>query len=100
MITPFTMRAILPTSRPVFLRMVKLTMSVPPLEIRDFKLNPTPVPITKPPKIALTSGSVVSVISGTIWMKNELMETVIRVKTVNLWPILYQAKINSGKLMA
>ena len=40
---------------------VRLTISVPPLEIRDFRPKPIPVPMTRPPKIALINGSSVKV---------------------------------------
>ena len=80
--------------------MVKLTISVPPLEMLDLRAKPIPVPMTTPPNKALIMGLVVNVTSGTKWIKSELIETVIKVKTVNLCPIWYQAKIISGILIA
>ena len=50
MMVPLTMREILPTFLPVRFRMVKLTISVPPLEILFRRAKPIPVPITTPPK--------------------------------------------------
>jgi hypothetical protein len=67
--------------------MVKLTMSVPPLEILFRSANPIPVPITTPPKRAFIIGSLVRVTTGINWIKKELIDTVIKVKIVNLWPI-------------
>jgi len=43
--------------------------------------------MTTPPKRALIMGSSVSVTTGTNWIKRELMDTVIKVKIVNLCPI-------------
>ena len=99
-IIPLTIKEILPTFRPVFFRTVRLTISVPPLEMLDLRAKPIPVPITTPPKRALIIGLSVKVTSGTNWIKSELMVTVIKVKMVNLCPIWYQARIISGILIA
>ena len=99
-IIPLTIKEIFPTFRPVFFRTVRLTISVPPLEMLDLRAKPIPVPMTTPPKRALIIGLSVKVTSGTNWIKSELMVTVIKVKMVNLCPIWYQARIISGILMA
>ena len=87
MMVPFTRKEILPTFLPVFFRMVRLTISVPPLEILLRSAKPIPKPMTTPPKRALMMGSSVKVTTGTSWIKRELMDTVIKVKIVNLCPI-------------
>ena len=66
MMVPFTKKEILPTFLPVFFRMVRLTISVPPLEILLRSAKPIPKPMTTPPKRALMMGSSVKV---TNWHK-------------------------------
>ena len=74
-------------------------MSVPPLEIPLRMAYPTPAPMMVPPKMALIIGSGVSVVSGTKWIKMELMVTVNRVNRVNCFPKRNQAKIIKGTLI-
>ena len=78
--------------------MVRLTISVPPLEILFRRAKPIPKPMTTPQK-GIDNGILRQGATGTNWIKKELMDTVIKVKTVNLMANLipsqdHQRKIN------
>ncbi len=87
MIVPFTKKEILPTLTRFLARIVRLTISVPPLEIVFRRAKNPLTPITTPPKRELIMGLSQGVATGKLDIKGTFIDLVIKVKTELMAPI-------------
>ena len=74
-----------------------LIKSVPPVEALLLKAIPTPRPLIRPPKTAMSNGSVTEVKSGGIKLAKKDDRTYCKIeKSVKYFPIYLKARIVGG----